>query len=415
MKISDTKHLALAFLSFFNVLLILNGQELPKLRIDPSRAYGGSVSEYFDNVEFIPLETTKESLFGDISGMIITDSSIVVTDTDTRSLLFFAKDGRFLTKLKGRENEFPNISLDAVNKRIVILLYNSIRKESVYKSISYTGQNVMNLSIDSRKQSVLPVVDQFYASTNSCFYSVNEKPRDSTYYLLDIFNGSKRYKSFFPVNQQNSSGFCALAGELRLPNVSESGAFYVSLPFGHEIYRVTKDTAVGLFQIVLPAKQEYPKDVKTVKDQIIIDSMRTVANRDWKRIVDISNIFFNKSRMFFKLNPKLFVWFSGSEQPNQYNFIFDTLKQKLVSLERISPDSSSYFLPTLDRSSRNITRNGLFFENGYFYSNVSSLKMFEAMERTKSKAPKYPPILLEYFMAQNRKSNPVIVKMKLKE
>ena len=41
----------------------ISAQEVEKLRIDPSQAYGGKVSEYFEQLNYIPLETTKESLY----------------------------------------------------------------------------------------------------------------------------------------------------------------------------------------------------------------------------------------------------------------------------------------------------------------------------------------------------------------
>lgn len=52
-------------------------QQVRKLRIDPKQAYGGHVSEYCEDVEYIPLETTKESLFGNINSLIITDTSLL--------------------------------------------------------------------------------------------------------------------------------------------------------------------------------------------------------------------------------------------------------------------------------------------------------------------------------------------------
>ena len=80
--------------------ITLKAQEVPKLRIDPAQAYGGVVGDYFDEVNYIPLQTTKESLFGAISNMIVTDSSYVISDNDTRAVLFFKKDsGYFILKL----------------------------------------------------------------------------------------------------------------------------------------------------------------------------------------------------------------------------------------------------------------------------------------------------------------------------
>ena len=68
------------FILSFLICKKAHSQNVPVLRIDPSGAYGGTYSEYFDDIEYIPLETTKESLFGYIVQLIITDSSFVITD-----------------------------------------------------------------------------------------------------------------------------------------------------------------------------------------------------------------------------------------------------------------------------------------------------------------------------------------------
>ncbi len=138
-------------------------------------------------------------------------------------------------------------------------------------------------------------------------------------------------------------------------------------------------------------------------------------HNDSKRIIDVSNVFFSGKYLFFKTNPKMMIWYQGSENAYQHNFIYDTISEKLISLERIIPDEKVYFLPTVDGDSRSLFKNGLVYNDGYFYSPVSSLKMFKSKEATKSKNPQYPSVLKEYFKTQSRKSNPVIVRMRLKK
>lgn len=52
--------------------------------------------------------------------------------------------------------------------------------------------------------------------------------------------------------------------------------------------------------------------------------------------------------------------------------------------------------------------------SGYYYTTLSSLAMFTEMKNTKSRNPHYTPTLEEYFKTQSRKSNPVILRMKIK-
>jgi hypothetical protein len=47
------------------------------LRIDPDNARGGTTGEIIDSIKFIPLETKKESVFGVIEQMEVTDSLFI--------------------------------------------------------------------------------------------------------------------------------------------------------------------------------------------------------------------------------------------------------------------------------------------------------------------------------------------------
>ena len=58
----------------------------PKLRINPTEVYGGGASEYSKQIAYIPLEISKEGLFGDITQLIVTGKSYVIFDEDTKAV-----------------------------------------------------------------------------------------------------------------------------------------------------------------------------------------------------------------------------------------------------------------------------------------------------------------------------------------
>lgn len=101
-----------------------------------------------------------------------------------------------------------------------------------------------------------------------------------------------------------------------------------------------------------------------------------------------------------------------SDNDSQYNFAYDTVSRKLFGLDRMAPDQVSCFLPVMGERSKN---KGFMFFDQYLFGYISSLSMFSSFEKNSSRNPAYPPVLQEYFKTQNRKSNPVIVKMKLKD
>src|SRR5687768_960534 len=90
--------LILCLFSCFNLFAQgtkIDSSEMVTLRIDPESSRGAAVSQVFDEVQFIPLETTKESLFGSVSQLEVTDKNYIIYDYDTRSIFIFSKEGKY--------------------------------------------------------------------------------------------------------------------------------------------------------------------------------------------------------------------------------------------------------------------------------------------------------------------------------
>ncbi|WP_449436084.1 6-bladed beta-propeller [Pedobacter steynii] len=83
----------------------IDSSKMVTLRIDPSSARGSTVSQFFDEVNFIPLETTKESLFGSISQLKMTNDNYFVFDWETKAVLIFTKSGKYVAKVSASKIE----------------------------------------------------------------------------------------------------------------------------------------------------------------------------------------------------------------------------------------------------------------------------------------------------------------------
>lgn len=394
---------------------ILMAQAVRKLRIDPANAYGGNVAEYFSAVEYIPLETTKESLFGDVGQLIITDSSMVIVDYDTHSVLFFTLSGKYITKIKTTEKEYTNIQYQKNGTGIGVTIYNYEKETSVTKYYTLQGKPMPgNLKVDNAtKEGRMLLEGDYFLGAKGCYYGVDEKPRDSVFHLLEVFKDDSLYKSFLPYNQLNNLAACALVGSIWIRNAPENGAVYVATPLNFYLYKITRDTAEKLYQFVFPFNRTLEKNIVETKDVKVIDSLR--RDNRWRKeniISGVSNIFLKDDILMFKIDATNYTWSSGSDAKYQYNFIYNIASGRLVSLERMLPDSTTGYLPIMDGFRNAIT--GLTYDKDYFYANVSSLKMFATKESTKDRNPVYTPVLETYFKKESRKSNPVIVKMKLK-
>jgi hypothetical protein len=394
----------------------LTAQAVEKLRIDPSMAFGGTVSEYFEEVNYIPLETTKQSLFGDINQLVITDSSYVIFDFDTRSVLFFSLAGKYMTKIKLKENVWPWLAYEKPQHRLSMSFYDSQAKKNEVKYYSITGRELAGKRTEaaSFQSHHIPLNNGFSVATGYCYFDNGMKPVDSVAYLLKVYkNDTSLYKSFFPYNQTVNMAACAFGGGFGKINASEEkDAVYVSPPFDGGIYKVTKDSAIKLYQVVLPLSRAVPKYISQSNDNRLIDSLRNANWPDENTITGLTNIFMFDDFLLFKLNAGRYSWTQGAESTKQYNFIYNRKTDRLVSIERMKPDELNGFLPFADWR---INYQGLNYIDGFFYTTLSSLQLFNAKEATADKKPKYSPAIEKFFTTENRKSNPVIVQLKLKK
>ncbi|HEY5391732.1 MAG TPA: 6-bladed beta-propeller [Hanamia sp.] len=410
------KKITLCLLIVTTFGLALKAQKVPKLRIDPAQAYGGVVSDYFQEVNYIPLQTTKQSLFGTISSMVITDSSFVVSDNDTHAVLFFKKDGTYITKVKFKNDDYPNVSYEASTKRILISVYSSQTRKADIQYYSATGLKLdVKIKIESneRNQVMVSLGDDYYLNIQGCYIEPGKKPVDSVAYAISIYKNKTLYKSFLPFNEAHTPCLCALGFWPAITKSDQDSVVYASTPFDNAIYRVTKDTLQKIYTVVFPFDRMLPKSLLETTDTKRIDSLRDNLYKMQNIISGVSNIYFENNLMLFKIDPQAYMWTQGTEESKQYNLVYNLKTSRLVSLERITPDEKSSFLPLIAGFYMSV--NGLVYNDGYFYSSVPSLQMFSAKENTKDKNPKYPPVLENYFKTESRKSNPVIVQMKLRK
>lgn len=393
---------------------VLQAQDVPNYRIIPSQAYSGAVSEYFDSVEYIPLETTKESTFGEARNIIVTDSSIVVYDYDARTCLFFTSDGKFIRKIVEGAYAYSRIYFDQPKKQVVLITDDYATDRQYISYYSETGIIVDKfqmrvVSTSGIKLEIVPIGSGYFASGTNFHLWPDKQPVDSSFELIKIYRGQTLHKSLIPYNQQFHLAASILVGFIEASGFVENKAFHIGTPLEHEIYKITKDTAVKICKLVFPLDYSFTQEVIKSQDRKALEEMNRAISTDMQKVLFVNNILFRNNILFFKVNTKALRSSSRPEAGAKRNFIYNIKTGQLVSMERIRPDTKSYFLPV----------TGTIFEftyfNGSFYTQIASSKMFTEKKKGKSRNPQYPPVLQEYFKTQNRKSNPVIIKMRLKE
>jgi hypothetical protein len=403
-------------------LNIASAQELPKLRINPEQAYGGGVSEYFSSVEFIPLETKKECLFGDINLLITGKNDYFIYDDDTKKIFIFSHSGKYKTYIY--ENWFKNrLSLSYLQDEDLIVvsgrkINGKGQRELMKEYFTSSGKKMDKSSLPPKvlsNKDLMPIGGGFSIDNKGCTI-MNKQPKDSIFHLIDVYKNDVYYKSLMPYNQKDN--LCLCRGDqlgYLWNNVVKDGSLYAATAFENIVYKITADSAVKQFQFQLPAPMMVPQNITKATKLSAIDSAWNNP-KGWvsqSMIWHFSHIFYHQNKLFFKTEPLIYSSGSGSQTFQQRNFIYDTVSGRLVSIERLKPDALCNFLPFFNNV--NLSLNGLQYDNKYFYTHVSSLDMFSAYATNKNRNPQYPPAIQNYFQTQNRKSNPVIVRMKLKD
>lgn len=393
----------------------IDSSEMATLRIDPQTARGAAVSQVFSEVEFIPLETTKESLFGNIHKLKIIDSHYVIFDYDTKTILIFTKDGKFRSKINASKIEQEKNDKDKAQ------FYGfTTRKENNTEFIILSSQsNAFYFDLNGKQIKKIPLKEHNKQGNNRDFKLANQalvRPdfilkagKDSTFYELGIIN-NKDSVGYFPYNKKRyqTDEFIS-AGSHFYQYGSENEMFFLNY-YSNDIFKVSPTKLSLAYHIIFPATNSLPNDFLT--NPVYTKKRIEYFRNNPKIFYGLSNTYLVGNNLYLQMNN--FGW-----DPSIKSAIIYNLKTgELTSVQDLEPDSLSSFLPVTDASSDFYdfkSRGFHMYENGYFYTNYSSLAMFTFKEQSEGKTTKYPPNLEAYFKTQNKKSNPIIIKLKPKQ
>lgn len=386
------------------------------LRIDPESARGAAVSQIFEEVEFIPLETTAESTFGRISQLKITDNHFIIYDMDTRAVLIFLKTGKFITKINASsiKNE------DNSQEQMVIRGFHIVGGDGQEQIRIYAGKNIACFDLDGKLIQKIPA----NGYTNLPIFKFLDtnyriKPnhldvigKDSIRHEISIFNkkiASANYLRSIPNR---------FSKDLIMPssNVNLSGLYYSNIRdkyfynrgYNLNIYEITPKKLSLAYQIILPANSAIPFDFNS--NEIYSGQKLNFLQKNPLLVYGVGDLFKFGNNLFFKLKSL------STGRGKKHSMIYNLSTNELISINNLEPDSLSFYLPVTDAgvySDYNIY-GMLSNEKGYLYTSYSSLAMFTFKEQSVGKNPQYNIALTEYFKTQNKKSNPVLIKLKPK-
>ena len=394
----------------------IDSTEMLTLRIDPQTARGAAVSQIFSEVEFIPLETTKESLFGSISQLKIIEDNYVVFDYDTKAILIFGKDGKYRSKINA-----SNIEQDKNDKNKSELYGFTLEKENNINYIAvFVGSRIFYFDLNGKL--VKKLLEKDYASRRNTrdFKFTNQNTvvrpdflerngKDSTYYELGIINKNKDSVGFFPYNVKRYDDDEFWGSGSRSYQSSPDEVLYLNY-YSYDIYKARPAKLSLSYHIIFPAVNSLPIDFAT--NAVYIKKRGEYFRNNQKVFYGLSNIYLIGNNLYLKTHSY------GWDRAMKKALIYNLKTSELTSIQDLEPDALSSFLPVTDASGDFydfISHGFQLYENGYFYTSYSSLAMFAFKEQSEGKTTKYPPYLEAYFKTQNKKSNPVLIKLKPKQ
>jgi hypothetical protein len=394
----------------------VDSAEMVTLRIDPQTARGAAVSQVFSEVEFIPLETNKESLFGNISQLKIIDDNYIIYDYDTKSILIFAKDGKYRSKINAsnieqekndkNKSEFYGFTTEKENNTTYIVVF-------AHPRVFYfdlTGKQIKKITIkEYGKQNTSR--DLKFANQTTAVRPdfLVKKDKDSTFYELGIINKGKDSVGYFPYSTKRyeTDEFWGSGSRFYQSGLDE--VLYLNY-YSYDIYKARPNKLSLAYHIIFPASNSLPNDFST--NPVYIKKRGEYFKNNPKVFYGLSNTYLAGNNLYLKMDNY------GWDQSMKKAIIYNLKTSELTSIQDLEPDSLSSFLPVTDANGSFydfINRGFHMYENGYFYTNYSSLAMFTFKEQSEGKTTKYPPNLEAYFKTQNKKSNPIIIKLKPKQ
>jgi hypothetical protein len=393
----------------------VDSSHVKTLRIDPSNAVGGVASDFFAEVNYIPLETTNESLFGSISKLEITEDYYIILDQNTHCVLIFTRAGKFHTKIKSSEKS--PIWDFSVNKWAKQIIFSRDR----YKTLTYCDYdgkvvNTVKLGGEFAKDEIgnfgLDLFAPDKGITINWYHATDSTSKDYKTYAksLIIYANDKHkvYAQGLPFKKPVGKIEYAYTGLGPLTSFGVDTAYFYSNTFDYSIYTVTPNSINFTYKFIFPMYASLPNDFMT--NTLYADKKMEWVEKNRDIIYGLGNFFRTGNNLVFKT-------FSENGYNNKEdNLIYNLKTGTTIAYKHIQQDERSYFMPIYDQTGWTFNNRGILAcTGGCIYTSVSAVGMYKAYNDNAEQKVKYPPALAEYFKKGSIKDNPAILQLKLKD
>ncbi|WP_158288525.1 6-bladed beta-propeller [Mucilaginibacter psychrotolerans] len=382
----------------------IDSAQFRKLRIDPATARGVPVKELFTSIAYVPLETTKKSQFGEISQLEVVDNKFIIFDFDTWSVLIFSNTGKFINRISARNIATLN-GLPAANEGNI---FNGFALNKVagvnYIDIVSKG-NILRFTLDGTLSKKFPIGGY-------------RKPfvlKDGTKVIPDYTADQKKYFEFLIVNPKGDSTTYwpyaqdryaeddfIIGGNRFDKAANETQLLYYNY-YSYDIFSLN-GTGVKLnYRVLLPNSIALPPDFST--NSIYKMKKWDFLQKNKNMVYGLRNTWLIGDYLFLTLDAL------AQQISNKKTLAYNLKSNQVISLQNITPDEISHFLPVNDSSigTNFLAKGFLTFDGTNLYTAISCVSMAKLKTQIKDSGVDYPMPLKNYFSTDQSVSNPVVV------
>jgi hypothetical protein len=325
---------------YINAQSNLNEKKAIEIRIDMSSAQSSEhVMDCFSSVSYLPLQTTKQSAFGEISQMEITTKYYIIWDEISNCILTFNKAGEFVSKITNTDKltEVPfkkiyHFSVDEEKGQIMFsdrfsqfMYYYTLNGKFIKKIkrpnhfglyyISRKGFNAYFLGYDFT----------YLRSTGKPAHNfVVEKPTGQIELYLPFDTSALDYTDILSTTQAFYN--------------NQNGIINCSSSYNYNIYSIDSLCNVwNSFRFVMPAVNTVPDDFLTNSSFKGKRMQYTASKSDL--VFAITDFYQCDDELIFKLDR-----FGANEI-----FTYNLKSGNLRSLSNLEPDKTTFLLPALGK------------------------------------------------------------------
>ena len=214
-------------------------------------------SQIYDDITYIPLETTEECILGEINKIISVEEFIFILDSEVNEALFtFSNDGTYFDKIDklgpgpGEYLSIDDFCVDTVNQELVILSSSS-EKCLIF---SYEGEFLQEIPFNLYAYKIEMTDDGHYL-----LFCMNEpNPEIDNPHFFKLSRSGEIMDTYFPIREKEKDIHHQLVNQVIS---SEEGTFYLP-SFIPEIYQFTGEGFAKKYEVSFGSQsldlEQYP-------------------------------------------------------------------------------------------------------------------------------------------------------------